>query len=32
DEKGEQVAPDKSELVQLKARVSTLEKASLEKM
>lgn len=32
DEKGEQVAPDKSELDQLKARVSTLEKASLEKM
>ena len=31
DEKGEQVAPDKSELDQLKARVSTLEKASLEK-
>ena len=32
DEKGEQVVPDKSELDQLKARVSTLEKASLEKM
>jgi len=30
DEKGEQVAPDKSELDQLKARVSTLEEASLE--
>jgi|GEM_PF-5508192 len=27
DEKGEQVAPDKSELDQLKARVDTLEKA-----
>ena len=28
DEKGQPVAPDKSELDQLKARVSTLEKAS----
>jgi len=32
DKKGEQVTPDKSELDQLKARVDTLEKASLEKM